>query len=167
MLLAGICKIQIFNSFHLSMIKFRNLSSHMRGTIRWPLHLDDCACGQKSSCTNQYPIAPRATRHRPVQKIISEMSFNLITNFSPCVVGCAPALTALILAKPRIRVPQDFSGPLPTKAVPTTLEQSTGYKVSLFVHSYAWSWSIFFIVQSDLAITRVEGGRILKQKTAL
>ena len=110
MLLAGICKIQIFNSFHLSMIKFRNLSSHMRGTIRWPLHLDDCACGQKSSCTNQYPIAPRATRHRPVQKIISEMSFNLITNFSPCEVGCAPALTAPILAKPRIRVPQDFSG---------------------------------------------------------
>ena len=143
MLLAGICKIQIFNSFHLSMIKFRNLSSHMRGTIRWPLHLDDCACGQKSSCTNQYPIAPRATRHRPVQKIISEMSFNLITNFSPCVVGCAPALTAPILAKPRIRVPQDFSGPLLTKTMPTILMQSTKYKESqFFIFSFIYMVNI-------------------------
>ena len=60
-----VCNIQIFNSFHLSMTKFRNLFSHVRATRR-PLHLDDCARGHKSSCTctNQCLIAPRVTPKR-------------------------------------------------------------------------------------------------------
>ena len=73
----------------------------------------------KSCARAEATIAPQRARARP--KIISEMSSNLITYFSYCVVGSARALIASILAKPRIRVPQDFSGPPLTKIMPTTL----------------------------------------------
>ena len=114
MLPAGNYKIQIFNLFHLSMIKFRKWASHVR----------------KPCARTKATIASRRARTRP--KIISKMILNLIMYYSHCVVGSARALIASILAKPRIRVPQDFSRPLPTKVMPTTQGQSIECKVSLF-----------------------------------
>ena len=46
----------------------------------------------KSCARAEATIAPQRARARP--KIISEMSSNLITYFSYCVVGSAQALTA-------------------------------------------------------------------------